>query len=78
MVRKLGSLIAAAMLAIPFAQGASAQAISMLNRSHEIPLDLSGFRRERKKASTKDWNQNLRRAQSKSKRGGSRPVFRGR
>lgn len=80
MIRKRNLSIAAAagMIAASLGSAASAQVIDMLNRSHEPPLSPKSFGRNRMKADKAGWSQSLRKAELKSRRGGSRPVFRGR
>lgn len=80
MLRKksISIAVAAAMIAASFRSGASVQVIGMLNRSHEPPLSPESFGRDSRKADKTGWSQSLRKAESKSRRGGSRPVFRGR
>ena len=76
--KSLSIAVAAAMIAASFRSGASAQVIGMLNRSHEPPLSPKGFSGGKRKADKAGWSQSLRKAESKSRRGGSRPVSRGR
>lgn len=80
MARKISLLIAVAAgaIAASFRSSASAQAVDILNRSHEPPLSPKGFSGGKRKADKTGWSQSLRKAESKSRRGGSRPVSRGR
>lgn len=70
--------LAASSLAASFASGLSGQAVCVLNRSQETVLSPRSGGRNKKRTDRKGWNQNLQRAQSSGKRGGSRPVTRGR
>ncbi len=76
--RNLSISAVAGMIAASFGSAANAQVIGMLNRSHEPPLSPKGFSGGKRKADKTGWSQSLRKAESKSRRGGGRPVSRGR
>jgi hypothetical protein len=76
-MRSMRILIAAALgAAASMGSGISGHTIDLLNRSQEPPPSPKGFGRGKRKADKAGWKQNLRRATAK--RGGSRPVARGR
>jgi hypothetical protein len=77
MMRSMRILIAAALgAAASMGSGISGYTIDLLNRSQEPPPSPKGFGGRRKRVDKAGWKDNLRRATAK--RGGSRPVARGR